>query len=211
VALPEVPEWPQPERLQYEKEALGFYISGHPLAELAEELARAGALRTTAVAELEDGAPACLGGLVAACKPYVDKKGETMAFLSLEDMYGTAEVIVFPDLYRASAGLLQGEEPLIVWGRVSKDEKAAKLVAERLTPLRGEVELRIRLEAGRLLRSHLEGLKELLLTRPGSRAVILEWLEDGGRQVAVPADIAVEEGADLAHLINGLLGYPAAT
>jgi hypothetical protein len=94
---------------------------------------------------------------------------------------------------------------------VSKDEKAAKLVAERLTPLRGAAELRIRLEAGRLSRSQLEGLKGLLLSRPGSRAVVLEWLEDGSPQVLVPAGLSVEEGADLAHIVNGLLGYPAAT
>jgi DNA polymerase-3 subunit alpha len=209
--LPDVPEWPQAERLQYEKEALGFYISGHPLAELSGELAGAGAQRTSVLAELDDGRPVCLGGLVAAWKPYIDKKGETMAFLTLEDMYGSAEVIIFPDLFRSCAELLDASRPLLVRGRVSKDEKAAKLVAERIFPLRGSRELRIRLEAGRLSASDLAGLRELLASRPGGRAVVLEWVEDGAAPVALPAPFEVEEGPELARAVNALLGYPAAT
>ena len=209
--LPEVAEWPQAERLQYEKEALGFYISGHPLAELAEELVRAGAQRTIDLAELDDDAPACLGGVAAAWKHHVSKKGESMAFLSLEDMYGTAEVIIFPDTYQACLGLVEDEQPLLVRGRVSKDEKAVKLVAEKVLPLRGAAELRIRLEAGRGMSAELlTSLRELLVSRPGSRAVVMEWHEDGGAPHVVAADLRVEEGPELARAVNALLGYSAA-
>ncbi len=209
--LPEVPEWPQAEKLQYEKEALGFYISGHPLAELGEELARAGAQRTISLADMDDGALICLGGVVATWKPHVGKKGDTMAFLTLEDMYGTAEVIVFSDLYRSCARLLEGDAPLLVRGRVSKDEKACKLVAERITTLRGAGELRIRLEAGRVRSADLAGLRELLATRPGSRPVVLEWHENGSPTEPIATDLKVEEGPELPHVVNSLLGYPAAT
>jgi len=211
VALPGLPEWPQPEKLQYEKEALGFYISGHPLAELAIDLAAAGALRTTELGELDDGAPVCVGGLVAAWKPHVNKKGDTMAFVTLEDMYGSAEVIVFADLFRACAKLLENDQPLLVRGRLSKDEKSAKLVAERVQPLRGAGELRIRLEARGLTAADVEALKELLMSRPGNRAVMLEWVEDGAAPVPVPSDLRVEEGPELAHVVNSLLGYAAAS
>ncbi|MFH0810162.1 MAG: DNA polymerase III subunit alpha [Pseudomonadota bacterium] len=208
VHLPEVAEWPQQEKLQYEKDALGFYISGHPLAELAGELAQMGALRTIALAEQADGANVRIGGLVAAWKPYVGKKGDTMAFVTLEDMYGNAEVIVFADLYKTTLPLIEGEGPLLVSGRVSKDEKACKLVAESIVPLkRGGIDLRIRLAAGKVSVRHLEGLRDLLLSRPGESRAVLEWHEDGSEPEILFTSLRVE--ADLSHTINGLLGYTA--
>jgi DNA polymerase-3 subunit alpha len=212
VPLPEVAEWPEAERLQYEKEALGFYISGHPLAELGRELAQAGALRTIDLPEAEDGVTVSLGGIVAAWKPHINKKGEAMAFLTLEDMYGTAEVIVFADLFKSSSALVEGEQPLLIRGRVSKDEKAAKLVAERIHLLGGSSDpLRIRLVPDKISPQDLASLREMLLSRPGRRGVVLEWAGGGGEPVEISPGIEVEDGPEVIYMINGLLGYTAAS
>jgi DNA polymerase-3 subunit alpha len=80
-----------------EKEALGFYVTGHPLGEFAGDLAKL----TTASSDFEkvrEGAEIRVGGLVKAVKNYTDRKGETMAFVTIEDLEGTIEVTIFSSL-----------------------------------------------------------------------------------------------------------------
>jgi DNA polymerase-3 subunit alpha len=96
--LPDVEEWPENELLALEKESLGFYITGHPLAGVAKDLERL----TTGSGDLPhvtDGKDVRVGGLVTALKNHRSKKGEAMAFATVEDLQGFVEVVVFPNVY----------------------------------------------------------------------------------------------------------------
>jgi len=95
--LPEVEEWSLPVRLDFEKEVLGFYLTGHPLKEYEEELSRVGVLSTRDLLDAGDGNDVSVGGLVASRRETQTKKGDRMAFLTLEDVHGRVDVIVFPD------------------------------------------------------------------------------------------------------------------
>jgi DNA polymerase-3 subunit alpha len=98
--LPNTPEWDEALSLSYEKETLGFYITGHPLAKYAADLSRFSASTTESLTELESGAEVSLGGILTLLKPLKTKKGDRMAVIQLEDLTGSVEAVIFPDPFQ---------------------------------------------------------------------------------------------------------------
>ncbi|MGC2192899.1 MAG: DNA polymerase III subunit alpha [Candidatus Dormiibacterota bacterium] len=107
----------QRERLAWEREHLGLYLSEHPLQRLSQELGR---LTDTVVSDLArlEGAVVQVGGSVRECRRVQSRRGEAMAFAQLEDLTGVCEVVVFPSLYQQSAALLKTDGVVVVRGRV---------------------------------------------------------------------------------------------
>lgn len=140
--LPDVGEYSKEMLLSFEKEVLGIYISGHPLEEW-EELWRKGTTNTTADFVLDeeneemavkDGASATIGGLISDKKIKYTKNDEIMAFLQVEDLLGTVEVIVFPRAYEKNSSKLVEDNKVFVKGRVSlEEERDGKLICEKIT------------------------------------------------------------------------------
>ena len=142
VKLPDVGEYSKEMMLSFEKEVLGIYISGHPLEEW-EDLWKKGITNTTADFMLEDGADepvvkdnatAVIGGMIADKRIKYTKNDKVMAFLQVEDLLGTVEVVVFPRDYEKNSAKLVEENKVFVRGRVSLEEdKDGKLICERIT------------------------------------------------------------------------------
>jgi len=142
VKLPDVGEYSKEMTLSFEKEVLGIYISGHPLEEW-EELWKKGITNTTADFMLEEGndepavrdnATAVIGGMIADKRIKYTKNDKVMAFLQVEDLLGTVEVVVFPRDYEKYSAKLVEENKVFVRGRVSLEEdKDGKLICERIT------------------------------------------------------------------------------
>ena len=139
--MPDVAEFGKEELLGFEKEVLGIYISGHPLEEYEEKWRKnITAVSTdfiyeeeTAGIRLVDGAHVVIGGIITDKTVKFTKNNKTMAFLTLEDIYGTTEVIVFPRDYEKYKGLLDNDAKVFVGGRVSaEEEKNGKLICERI-------------------------------------------------------------------------------
>ena len=105
-----MPEWDDDQRLAYEKEVLGFYVSGHPLAQYAGLMESLGVTTAADLAAKGHGAKVTLVGHVAALKETATKSGNRMAFLTLEDMTGTVEVTVFPEPFKAAANACRLEK-----------------------------------------------------------------------------------------------------
>ena len=116
-------EWPENVLLANEKEALGFYITGHPLARHSAAIKRFATCDAAGLAERADKEEVSLCGIVAGIKELTTKKGERMAFVTLEDLSGFIELVIFPEAYLASSDLLKGEEPLLVRGIVDAGEE----------------------------------------------------------------------------------------
>jgi DNA polymerase-3 subunit alpha len=131
-----VPEWNREEVLKYEKESLGFYITGHPLTRYEPYLRR---METQTIAELEetaDGEEVRIAGiLMAVRKTQTKTKAEIMAYCTLEDPEASVDIIVFPELYKASIALLQKDIPLLVRGGLDKTEKGVKVIAHEISRL----------------------------------------------------------------------------
>ncbi|MEN6484048.1 MAG: DNA polymerase III subunit alpha, partial [Syntrophobacteraceae bacterium] len=170
--LPDTPDWDSRVTLQYEKEALGFYISGHPLDFYANQVAALCASDTQVVPEKREGAEIVLCGMISIIKELTTKKGDRMAFLALEDKEGIVEVVAFSEAFALARPLLDQDEPLVVFGKVQHDEKGSKLIANNILTLDdAQVQtvdsVRIRLEADRLDREGLTRLRHLLMGHPG--------------------------------------------
>ncbi len=143
VTMPDVGEYQKETLLSFEKEVLGVYLSGHPLEEY-EEKWRKNITATTRDFQLDeetgrtkvhDGARAVLGGMIIAKTIKYTKTNQTMAFITIEDLMGTAEVVIFPRDYEKNQQYLQEDNKVFVRGRVSEeDDNASKLICEAVIP-----------------------------------------------------------------------------
>ncbi len=138
-ALPQVAEFPAVEKLRMEKESTGLYLSGHPMMEYEEAARKAGADRISELLEAAqefsdrytDNAQVTLLGILSSVKKKITKSDATMAFLSLEDMYGAIEVIVFPRIFTENAVKLQEGNVVMLSGRLSlREEEAPKVICD---------------------------------------------------------------------------------
>jgi DNA polymerase III subunit alpha len=213
LALPDVPEWKESQLLAYEKESMGFYISGHPLAAFQEDMRRYGTATTETLDSIPDGKEVTICGIIAGMKQKVTKKGDKMAILNLEDLTGTVETIVFPDLYASSTHLLLTDTPLIVVGQIDKSEQGNKIKALRIHLLsdvkkRGTTRMDIKLSATGLTQDDLLKVKDILLRYKGNIPVYLR-LQNPTRKdslVSVGRDIRVNPSDQLTNEIESVLG-----
>ena len=143
ITMPKVPEFPKGELLAFEKETLGIYVSGHPMDEHLETWKNSITAKTTDFmvdeetgrAVVEDGARATIGGMITARTVKLTKNGQQMAFVTLEDMVGSVEVIVFPRDYENKKQLLNEDAKVFISGRTSiGDDPAGRLICEQVIP-----------------------------------------------------------------------------
>jgi len=135
-ALPDVAEWDEKTLLSYEKESLGFYVTGHPLARYSDSIKRFATCEAVGLSERSDKEQVRVGGIVSGIKELMTKKGDRMAFVTLEDLSGSVEVIVFPEVYTLAMELLKGEEALLISGELDIGEEACKVMASEVVLLR---------------------------------------------------------------------------
>jgi DNA polymerase-3 subunit alpha len=134
--LPDVTPWTADERLAKEKEALGFYVSSHPLLAFAEELQLFSTASTDQAGDLPDEAEVSIGGVVTGLKTQPDRKGQLMSFLTLEDFGGTLEVICFAEPYKRCASVLVNDALVLLSGRINTREgERPKMILNNAVPL----------------------------------------------------------------------------
>jgi DNA polymerase-3 subunit alpha len=181
--LPDLPEWDQGQRLKYERELTGFYISAHPLARYETAIRTLATAATTGLADIPDGREVKLAGIVTTVKTLLTKKGDRMAYLTLEDLQGMVEVIVFPDLYKQAGDLLAPERIVRLTGSVDRGEKGVKIRGSKIEPL-AEVQnqtikrVNIRLGESPHTASQLPRLQEVFQRHPGTTTVFLTFQVD---------------------------------
>ena len=143
ITMPDVPEFPKGELLAFEKETLGIYVSGHPMDEYLETWKNSITAKTTdfmvdeesGKAAVEDGVRATIGGMITAKTVKLTKNGQQMAFVTLEDMVGSVEVIVFPRDYESKKQLLNEDAKVFISGRTSiGDDPVGRLICEQVIP-----------------------------------------------------------------------------
>ncbi len=141
IHLPNVGEYDKEQLLAFEKEVLGIYVSGHPLDDY-EALWRKNISAVTSdfmqdeetgAVKAEDGAYEVLGGMIAAKTVKYTRTNQTMAFITLEDLVGTVEIVIFPKVYERFRNLLEEDSKVFVRGRVSgEEEKDSKLICDKI-------------------------------------------------------------------------------
>lgn len=183
IPLPDVGEYEKEERLAFEKEVLGVYLSGHPMEEY-EEKWRKNITKTTLDFQIDeesgstkvrDGARETIGGMIANKTIKYTKKNQTMAFLTIEDLMGTVEVIVFPKDYEKNRLYLEEENKVFVRGRVSEeDEAASRLICEEIIPFgRTKKELWLQFESKESFQQKEQDLYSMLGASEGEDTVVI--------------------------------------
>lgn len=133
--MPYLSDWDERTRLEKEKAVLGFYCSGHPLNHYVEEMSKFNIVGIEALSEMRDGAKAEICGLKTTFRELMTRKGEKMAFATIEDLTGSIEVTIFPQAYTAAADALAEDIPLVIAGRVQLTESRASFLADSIMPI----------------------------------------------------------------------------
>jgi len=182
--LPDIPEWSKTEKLAKEKEMLGVYISGHPLDRFRGELL---SFTTSQVADLEkvvDGREVTIGGIITRISRKPDKKGNMMAFASVEDFTGTVELILFSRCYEKASDFLEVDQIILVTGEIStREEELPKVIVSEVLPLnklteRFNCQLVIKLSPG-IAENQVKNILGTLEKYPGQVPVLIAMPENG--------------------------------
>jgi DNA polymerase III subunit alpha len=206
-------EWEKAEKLAYEKEALGLYVSEHPLSGIREALRRKTDAQMVELERRRDGDVVTVGGIVGALRQTTTKKGEPMVFMRLDDVSGSVEAIVFNSVYGAARELLEADRILVVKGRIDHKEGETKLIAMEVAPFEAtpeRSEVRLKLDARRAPAGTIHELAALLREYPGEAAVIAAIETSGGPLTLVfGPDYRVRPEPDLFAEVKSLLGEAA--
>jgi DNA polymerase-3 subunit alpha len=211
-------EWDDKQKLAFEKESLGFFITGHPLDSFSNEIRRLTTADTSSLADIAEGKEVKLCGIVAALKENITKKGDRMGFVTIEDLAGSVEVVVFPELYAKAVDMLKTDEPLMVSGTVKVGEKSTNVVATAIVTLREVSERETRqvaltISVPGLDREKLETLKSVLARHPGPCRTLLHLVIPDRMKTSIrlPDSLMVAAHENLVVEVKNLFGYNAVT
>ncbi len=215
VELPDIGEFDRNEMLAYEKEVLGIYVSGHPLEE-NEALWRRTITNTTAdfVYDVQDGsikvsdkAAVTIGGVIESKTIKYTKTNRIMAFLNIEDLVGTVEVIVWPDDYEKNSKWLTEDSKVFIEGRVSaEDEKDAKVICNRIIPFENVPQkVWIRFSTKEDYASSEEKLNKIIADSDGKDIIVI-YIESTKEKKKLPASMSVAADGQLIEKLSQAFG-----
>ncbi len=215
VRLPDVGEYPKETYLGFEKEVMGIYISGHPLEEYEEKWKKSITRVTadflldeeTGQSKVQDGEIATVGGLITDKNIKYTKQNQTMAFLTLEDLVGAVEVIVFPKSYEKASHLLNVDEKVFIRGRVStEEERNSKLICEKIYSFDdAKRELWLQFSGRKDYEEKETKLFELLQDSDGRDGVVI-YISGEKLMKRLPPSQNIGVSAELLNKLNNFLG-----
>ncbi len=212
VQVPDLEEWPEKERLANEKEALGFFISGHPMDAYTEEVERFATHDTTSLQNCKDGADVSIAGTLSGVQRKLNRKGDPWSLARLEDMIGGVAIKFFAKANREYGDALVEDVPLLVEGRASRGlDGSVELLGDKVRLLEtvrqeGTRQMWLHLDADQVDAPRLEQLQALLAAHPGPCKTGLRLGVAGETtiDVALPAALQVAATDELRDGINRL-------
>lgn len=210
--FPDLEEFPKSRLLSMEKETLGLYISGHPLEEYMEDIPKITNATTLdfKVSEeemfqpkLQDNQEVVIAGVIATKKIKFTKNNNMMAFVTIEDLYGTVEVIVFPTVYEKYSSIIKEDNPVVVRGKVSlKEEEEPKILCDEIKPLSQAIVKKLYLNLQDSTK--IEIVKQILRKNPGNMPVVLKL--NSKKLLAANRDLWVNGSKELIKELHAVLG-----
>ncbi|MCY4085520.1 MAG: DNA polymerase III subunit alpha [Actinomycetia bacterium] len=206
-------EFEKKELLTLEKESLGLYVSEHPLSGLGHVLRRRTDCQMAEIERHREGDVLMVAGMVGAVRSLTTRKGDPMAFVRLDDLSGSAEVVMFNSVYGATRGLIEEDRILLIKGRVDYKDGETKLIALDVSELeltQGPHTVRIRVNAELAKAGVIHDLAQVVLEYPGDSPVVLDLEMRGGeRRFALGRAYRVTPEADFYAEVRALLGEAA--
>jgi len=211
--LPNVGEWPRLEMLAHEKEALGFYLSGHPLDEHRRLLEQLSTVDSAHMEAARDGDRAAIGGMLVEVRPVMTRRGRGMMHVDLEDLHGIVRCVAFPDAYEKHAAALTEGASVFLLGTIDKRTERPCVQIEEVIPLAVAAErlcrmLTLQVDNGKLAPDLFDRLRALLTAHHGSCPVMIRLGLDDGRRITIRVgrDLYVAYSSELRHAVDELLG-----
>jgi DNA polymerase-3 subunit alpha len=212
-SIPSIPEWPESQLLAFERELIGFYVSSHPLSRYTKILKNYASASSETLSEFNHQAEVTMGGIIDSMKEILTKKGDKMAFLTLQDLGGACEVVVFPSVYKECSTLIQKDQLIYVKGKIDARDDSPKILADEIVPL-PEVPKRftrlvaINLKTTGLAANTLKELRGILTRYKGAVPVYISLLDPKGRRTVIDSgqDLKVETSDALFEELENLLG-----
>ena len=220
-----VPEWDDEQRLAFEKEVLGFYVSGHPLTRFKPLIESLGITSSSELGARPSGSRVLLFGQVVSLREIPTKSGNRMAFATIEDTEGTVDVTIFPEPFKAGAPHLRSRDALLIRGRVDDTDKGRVVLAEdvrllehALAPGRGTNgggagppnACRVRVPADGDVAGVLSGLRTVCGEHAGGVPLFVHVLLPS-LEVVVRVSVSVDGSPELTTKLDALLGTGACT
>jgi DNA polymerase-3 subunit alpha len=208
-----IEDWSDRERLKYEKETIGFYISGHPLEQFSNELAWFADASSASILEDNTGSEVSIAGIPSKISLKTTRKGDKMAIVTLEDLGGSIELILWPEIYAAIENILSDDEPILVQGKVDSDGNQPKVIAKKVCLLKeakehwqGKVHIRFRTPG--LEKDTLVSIKEILGKYQGGNEAFLEFLfpDNKVRKLSVGENLKIKPCDEIIQEIEAVLG-----
>jgi len=213
--LRDLPEWDHRELLSYEKETLGFYITGHPLIPWKDKLDLLTSSDTANIADRNDKDEVVIAGIISNIREVTTRKKDVMAYVTLEDLKGSVTVIFFADIYRAAFALLHSEEPVVIRGTVDIGEESVKVIASEAQPLSEATvapfkTVHFRIDAMRATGREIDELHALLSKKRGKQDGFLHLVNGSSETVIyLGRDMRLELSGDLLKSADMILGAGA--
>ena len=211
-ALPNMPMWSDTEKLANEKAVLGFYVSGHPLLKYEKEINAFANVHLGDVEGMKNGTVRA-GGVITSIKKKIDKKGNTMAFITIEDFTGKAECIVFSSLYKKKMDLLIDEAMIFVEGKGEVSGDIIKILADDINPIDSVREkygkkIFLLLNTEEVTDNTLDGLRDLMEKNKGNCVCYFNVIgrEFEKQQVYVSHKYSVNLSSEFIGGVKELLG-----
>ncbi len=212
--MSDIEDWPLSTKLNGEKEMLGFYVSGHPLAHYRRELGHFATVTTRKIGSADDGREMRLGGIIQNIKVMLDKKGNQMAFVTIEDFAGSLELIVFSDCYEKAKSFLAVDGIILTSGRVSTREgQAPKLIVSSIVPLNRLSDFyncRLVLSIERKNYDRISQLMPILKSHQGDKELVILTRNNGEELQIRPRNLRVNLAGEFVDDLKEILGETGA-
>ncbi|HVO93647.1 MAG TPA: DNA polymerase III subunit alpha, partial [Terriglobales bacterium] len=218
---PTVSEWSQQEALAFEKEALGFYITGHPLDKYERVLKKITSGTIAALKEKAQTGEFRMGGVVSALRLRNTKKGDRYGSFNLEDKTGFVEVIVWPEAYKKCTDLLGADDPIYVKGKMEVGEERIQVIANEITALAEaaknpknavpstiQEKIDLYVSENEVSAEELIRLRDTLLDYPGRHTVFLHLHvpANGETIIELPEQVRIAPSAELESVVGRIFG-----
>jgi len=208
--LPDLEEWSEEDLLAGEFVTLGFYVSSHPLAKYAARLKELGVTDISALDSKANDDEVKLAGLLQSVRPLRTKKGERWAVITLQDMTGQSEMLVFSKVFAVRESLLKTSAALIVKGRVSVEDAGIRIIVSDVRPLEQVAApprpICVRIDGTAWSPEKMESLDQILRTKQGSSSVDFEIVTDSGAVTRIQSSRKVQADEDLLARVRSLCG-----
>lgn len=210
----DLPEWPQHELLAFEKELLGFYVTGHPLTPYVPLLKKYALANTAQLADLPNRSMTRIGGLIAAVQNGVSKKsGKPYSMVTLEDLEGTVQILCMNENFDKFRPLLQLNKAVLVTGEVNIGDERPKIFPQEMialeeAPKKFTKQVHLRLQTAHLEMAQLETVRDLVAGHPGKCPLFLCFMQPAGEVFFMQANdrFAVMPSLELQHEADARFG-----